>query len=62
MILKKIDKLTKKKSTLNPDNDFKKYTVELLKKLDYEEDNGDFIFKKRGENYQNNLILFLYFY
>lgn len=42
---KKIDKLTKKKTTLDPDNDFKEYTVELLKKLDYEEDNGDFIFK-----------------
>ena len=31
--------------TLDPDNDFKEYTVELLKKLEYEEDNGDFIFK-----------------
>ena len=45
VIKKKIDKLTKKKTTLDPDNDFKEYTVELLKKLDYEEDNGDFIFK-----------------
>ena len=42
---KEIDKLIKKKTTLNPDNDFKEYTVELLKKLDYEEDNGDIIFK-----------------
>ena len=42
---KEIDKLTKKKTTLDPDNDFKEYTVELLKKLDYEEDNGYFIFK-----------------
>ena len=45
VIKKKIDKLTKKKTTLDPDNDFKEFTVELLKKLDYEEDNGDFIFK-----------------
>ncbi|UKI27399.1 MAG: hypothetical protein L6V91_01855 [Bacilli bacterium] len=48
MLLKKeIDKLTKKrKTTFDPDNDFKEYTVELLKKLEYEEDNGEFIFKK----------------
>ena len=45
VIKKEIDKLTKKKTTLDPDNDFKEYTVELLKKLEYEEDNGDFIFK-----------------
>ena len=45
VIKKEIDKLSKKKTTLDPDNDFKEYTVELLKKLDYEEDNGDFIFK-----------------
>lgn len=45
VIKKEIDKLTKKKTTLDPDNDFKEYTVELLKKLDYEENNGDFIFK-----------------
>ena len=50
---KEIDKLTKKKTTLDPDNDFKEYTVELLKKLDYEEDNGDIIFK-------NNLIKLLW--
>ena len=45
VIKKEIDKLTKKKTTLDPDNDFKEYTVELLKKLEYEEDNGEFIFK-----------------
>ena len=45
VIKKEIDKLTKKKTTLDPDNYFKEYMVELLKKLDYEEDNGDFIFK-----------------
>ena len=45
VIKKEIDKLTKKKTNLDPDNDFKEYTVELLKKLYYEEDNGDFIFK-----------------
>lgn len=43
--LKEIDKLTKKKTTLDPDNDFKEYTVELLKKLDYEQDNEDIISK-----------------
>ena len=45
VIKKEIDKLIKKKTTLDPDNDFKEYTVELLKKLNYEEDNGDIIFK-----------------
>lgn len=43
--LKEIDKLTKKKTTLDPDNDFKEYTVELLKKLDCEQTNEDIIFK-----------------
>ena len=45
VIKKEIDKLIKKKTTLDPDNDFKEYTVELLKKLNYEDDNGDIIFK-----------------
>ena len=45
VIKKEIDKLTQKKVRLNQGNDFKEYTVELLKKLDYEEDNGDIIFK-----------------
>ena len=39
--LKEIDKLTNKKNT-------KEYTLELLKKLDYEKDNDDFIFKSNS--------------
>ena len=65
VIKKEIDKLTKKKTTLDPDNDFKEYTVELLKKLDYEEDKWICFcinnLKKKGKNYQNNWILFLYY-
>lgn len=43
---KEIDKLTKKETTLNPDNDFKEYTIELLKKLDYKQKNENIILKK----------------
>ncbi|MDD6403557.1 MAG: hypothetical protein PUG33_05465 [Mollicutes bacterium] len=42
VIKKEIDKLNQKKNTLDPDDDFKDYTVELLKKLDcdYQDDNN----------------------
>ena len=35
VIKKEIEKLNKKKQLLDPNDDFKEYTVELLKKLDY---------------------------
>ena len=42
IIKKEIDKLNQKKNKLDPDDDFKDYTVELLKKLDcdYQDDNN----------------------
>jgi site-specific DNA recombinase len=42
VIKKEIEKLNKKKELLDPDDDFKDYTVELIKKLDctYENDNN----------------------
>ena len=49
VIKKEIDKLTKKKNTLDPDNDFKEYSVELLKKLEHEKEDNMIIFK-------NNLV------
>lgn len=48
-IKKEIDKLTKKKITLDPDNDFKEYSVELLNKLEHEKEDNMIIFK-------NNLV------
>lgn len=49
VIKKEIDKLTKKKITLDPDNDFKEYSVELLNKLEHEKEDNMIIFK-------NNLV------
>ena len=49
VIKKEIDKLTKKKITLDPDNDFKDYSVELLNKLEHEKEDNMIIFK-------NNLV------
>ena len=42
IIKKEIDKLNQKKNKLDPDDDFKDYTVELLKNLDcdYQDDNN----------------------
>ena len=50
VIKKEIDKLNQKKNKLDPDDDFKDYTVELLKKLDcdYEDDNNILFQNKLG--------------
>ena len=52
----KIDKLTKKKITLDPDNSSKEYTIELVKKLDCIEENDNLIFT----NIKNIGFAFLY--
>ncbi len=44
VIKKEIEKLDKKKATLNPDNNSKEYTTELIKKLDCTEENDNLIF------------------
>ncbi len=55
VIKKEIDKLNKKKTILDPDNDFKEYTVELVKKLDCIEENDKLIF-----NIKSIGFIFLY--
>ncbi len=45
VIKKEIDKLKKKKNSLDPNDEQKEYTIELLKKLDCEQENDEFIFK-----------------
>lgn len=44
VIKKEIEKLDKKKATLDPDNNSKEYTTELIKKLDCTEENDNLIF------------------
>lgn len=44
VIKKEIDKLNKKKITLDPDNNSKEYTIELIKKLDCIEENNKLVF------------------
>ena len=44
VIKKEIDKLNKKKISLDPDNSSQEYTVELIKKLDCLEENDNLIF------------------
>lgn len=56
VIKKEIDKLTKKKITLDPDNFSKEYTIELVKKLDCIEENNKLIFT----NIKNIGFTFLY--
>lgn len=56
VIKKEIDKLTKKKTTLDPDNSSKEYTIELVKKLDCIEENDNLIFT----NIKNIGFTFLY--
>ena len=48
VIKKEIDKLNKKKQLLDPNDDFKDYTVELLKKLDYKKEDDYLLFNKLG--------------
>lgn len=45
VIKKEIDKLNKKKDLLDPDDDFKDYTLELLSKLNCKVENDEVIFK-----------------
>ena len=46
IIKKEIDKLTNKKNSIDPNDDYKEYSIELLKKLDkIEKKNDKFIFK-----------------
>lgn len=56
VIKKEIDKLNKKKTTLDPDNSSKEYTIELVKKLDCIEENDNLIFT----NIKNIGFTFLY--
>ena len=56
VIKKEIDKLNKKKTTLDPDNSSKEYTIELVKKLDCIEENDNLIFT----NIKNICFAFLY--
>ena len=53
---KEIDKLNKKKISLDPDNSLQEYTVELIKKLDCLEENDNLIFT----NIKNIGFTFLY--
>ena len=56
VIKKEIEKLNKKKTTLDPDNNSKEYTTELIKKLDWKEENDNLIFT----NIKNIGFTFLY--
>lgn len=56
VIKKEIDKLNKKKISLDPDNSLQEYTVELIKKLDCLEENDTLIFT----NIKNIGFTFLY--
>lgn len=59
VIKKEIEKLNKKKTTLDPDNSFKEYTTELIKKLDCTEENNTLIFtniKTIGFTFLYNLL------
>src|SRR5574344_1016091 len=53
---KEIEKLDKKKATLDPDNNSKEYTTELIKKLDCTEENDKLVFA----NIKNIGFTFLY--
>jgi site-specific DNA recombinase len=56
VIKKKIDKLNQKKVRLDPDNNCKEYTIELVKKLDCTENNNTLFFT----NIKNIGFAFLY--
>ena len=47
VIKKEIENLIKKKQKIDPNNDFKEYTIELLKKLDCHIENDEVIFKNK---------------
>ena len=46
VIKKEIEKLSKRKEALDPEDEHKEYTIELLKKLNCKEENDEYIFKK----------------
>ena len=46
-IKKEIENLNKKKKKIDPNDDFKEYTIELLKKLNCNVENGEIIFKNK---------------
>ena len=54
VIKKEIENLNKKKQQIDPNNDFKEYTIELLKKLDCNVENGEVI--------SNNKIAFTFIF
>jgi hypothetical protein len=59
VIKKEIEKLNKKKITLDPDNNSKEYTTELIKKLDCTEETNNLIFtniKNIGFTFFYNLL------
>ncbi len=59
VIKKEIDKLNKKKISLDPDNSSQEYTVELIRKLDCLEENDNLIFtdvKNIGFTFLYNLL------
>ena len=45
VIKKEIDKLTKQKDSIDPDDEYKEYSVELLKMLDCTRENDEILFK-----------------
>ncbi len=47
IIRKEIENLSKKKQQIDPNNDFKEYTIELLKKLDCNLEDNEVVFKNR---------------
>ncbi len=46
-IKKEIEKLNKKKQQIDPNNDYKEYTIELLKKLDCDIEDNEVVFQNR---------------
>lgn len=47
IIKKEIENLNKKKQQIDPNNDFKEYTIELLKKLDCDIEDNEVVFQNR---------------
>ena len=47
IIKKEIENLNKKKQQIDPNNDYKEYTIELLKKLDCNLEDNEVVFKNR---------------
>ena len=47
IIKKEIENSNNKKQKIDPNNDFKEYTIELLKKLDWHIENDEVIFKNK---------------